>query len=636
MGFPGRLRLLIYMILLMGLIPVQAKQKGAKGRVFLPDGKPAAKAEVSVYYIHDDTGFGTRKMGETYCADDGEFKLQWEATERPSILMGKVPVLRHVVVATKPGYSCSFTEIMPSRRENLRLELDKGRKLSCLVLSWKNEEPVGGVKVRPVGVEDWVPRGRLLQSLTRCPPLELLYRATTGQDGRCVINKVPPGALRVIGEKKGHLAWPASGAREGDGHVTVKMRAFKGHSVDIVATCEGKPVERLVLSNLGGWRRGWHVSDEKGELHFGATRLVMSALRDSSRIPEVVPAIIKFNRRGREDGDVNETININMDAGRLVKLKVVNTRTSQPVGNVLVGVGARVGVFSEGQGKSTRMIFVRRVTDKGGRCFFRLPKRGEQTRVSVLHPPPGYQLKDQFTETVDFSKIGDEFVIELELEKQITDEVAFQLPSGDPAVGADVMLEIEDRRRHFAGQTDSRGAVIVPELTPGTRVLAYVFDSEKNAAGIFDTVLPAQDGKMEVGKLLPAKSGKIVMTNMEAEPVDGRVYGVMSAEGGRQRLRLNSRMLVKKGKGVYEVKGMVPGATYKVTGWVRGYRRGWDGGFKEWKMEGDEKHPKLALKFERGQRRRSSTNPVNSKADFIKKLKALNSAEWKKQDPYAH
>ncbi|MBS3763048.1 MAG: hypothetical protein KGZ25_07075, partial [Planctomycetes bacterium] len=191
--------------------------------------------------------------------------------------------------------------------------------------------------------------------------------------------------------------------------------------------------------------------------------------------------------------------------------------------------------------------------------------------------------------------------------------------------------------RHFAGQTDSRGAVIVPELTPGTRVLAYVFNPEKNAAGIFDTVLPAQDGKMEVGKLLPAKSGKIVMTNMEEEPVDGRIYGVMSAEGGRQRLRLNSRMLVKKRKGVYEVKGMVPGATYKVTGWVRGYRRGWHGGFKEWKVEGDEKHPKLALKFERAQRRRRSlTNPVNSKADFVKKVKALNSAEWKKQDPYAH
>jgi hypothetical protein len=273
----------------------------------------------------------------SYTDDSGKVTLK---TLRPG---------RHRVVAARPGDEPLRTvsgevEVRDSEHLSLELRFAPGQRLSGVVVDARGQ-PVAGAEVRsaPAALrESLFLLGEQRPFFTR---LQREWHAgspqptRTGPEGRFTLTHLAPGAVLVTAHKDGYTLdaratagqvrklgmWPGVLAEPGSSGVRLVMTP-QGYARGRVVGADGAPLTRFTLD------------DQTYEDTGGAFRL---PIRESGermllfRAPGLASTTRRAHLREGLDTDLGEVV---MDAGRQVRLRVVDADTSLPVEDALVDV----------------------------------------------------------------------------------------------------------------------------------------------------------------------------------------------------------------------------------------------------------------------------------------------------------
>jgi len=646
-----------------------AAQAGLDGVVFAPDGKPAAGAEVRLYYLHDTTGYGNALLAKAQADQKGKFALTVPAFDAPPITLGE-PIARLALVARAPGFAPGVTFLRGEEGEPCEIFLDRGRDLACTVTGRQGIKPVADAEVAVAGFEEWVPPGCCLTESAEAALSSLvreLYHGRTDENGRIVFEGVPRyvARLEAIHEDVG-MQGPFEQNDEGD--VTVRLLSpvtrFEGK---VIEAGSGKPVQGALISpNFAGpGDVTWAVTDKEGVFRFPClSRYAFYRgfmVRDPRAEPRFAAAIVTLSREemkaiakvravARKQGeeiDMAQAFKIEVQTGKLLEGKLTDAETGAPIAGAAVTMHDARSAGEVGRGRWRVMVQRCRLTDAQGRFWFRVVET--EVTVGVERPPAGYALRGEH-EALYLEMVADRTPVELKATLAPAPAFPMHVQAADGTPAAAVDVRARRGRSSLNGKADAKGRLVLTTRWAGGKMQVYAISADKKQAAMETLKVRRGDEAVPLDlRLRPARAGTVAFQNEEGDEIPGFVYVAVTDERGERWFWLARPSGWRRDRQAEEVSvgGLLPGVPYMVSGYAPGHTPAWGGQGVRWLFGEDEQEPRVVLRFKEGVRhagRAAGRVPPAvppaaprkqrpTKEDFEKAVASFQQADWTEQDP---
>ena len=623
------------------------------GKVFLPDGNPAAKIQVRLFYHHDMTGFGSQWVGETRTDDQGGFALVRPAFEPPPVIPQMPRSLGYYLVATHPEYAMGIVALIPNKTDGYEIWLDKPRRIgfllldengdpmrnieACLLLGWGRVFPVG----RPVtAYQTNLEIG--YQGIAR-----EVYRTKTGDDGSGEFPNAFYGAraIKVFTPEFGAIEWLKW---HGDVDATVRGVANPMIVHGKVTDAEsGAPLPNVLVETTEYWWEGpsiscgYTITDAKGEYTMrcwpgyptGPRQRFMAI--DLSQIPNYAPKTVSIFEANGVQPDVDITLN----RGKLVTGKVIDATSGKPV------AGAVVAVDAHGGPQGTAQF---RLSDAQGNYAFRV--EGNRALLSVELAPQGYVVLSagqggMIALAGQTAEVNVSPTVTISPRKQLI----FKDAAGKPFSGIEVHVSQEGVDLQFVGSTDGGGRVDIVGVglrtQAGRRGLGaivnairgqvdtppplYVYGTARDDSVAGWAIISAEELASEKPfeiELKPTRTVEVVLQDERDNELPGTIHAVAELSGHLRAYLREYEVPDAQGDLVARVP-FLPGVRYAFQGTVRSAQP--TSAVLE-AAEG-ENPPRRVMHFVFRQPVVTPA-PVPS-TDFASEVRKLKDILWKKEDP---
>jgi protocatechuate 3,4-dioxygenase beta subunit/peroxiredoxin len=501
------------------------------GKVLMPDGSPAAGANVRVMCLGETDGWaGTYEplwTLEARAVDDGTFRLQPGRIAKEKLSGQRY--LEFSILATHQN--AGFTGTTPHRRGSevsepfnlVSLKLNAASTLTGTV----TDAGGGPVAQAVVILTGWMPGegGPTLHMVPEMSPL----RVKTRSDGTFTFEQVPKGGrFSLLVQKEGLpdvFVWsalsPVSIAVPKPGSLTGRVVSA---SAKPVAGCQ---VWLAVPSNLQPRQpqpsmvRASVVTGADGR--FTAAPLFPAAY-ELRVVPPVsaqdkwAPALVTNQAVGA--GETKDLGDIVLTAGGTLSGYVKDAKGGKPLAD------ARVSVTATGARSSVGHLYVK--TDADGHYEFRLPAGTYLMYANVS----GYASPQEPGQKTAFSvETGGRTESTFELRPVFAVKGRLLLPDGSPAANCTISGVSASNPRLYA-QTDGSGRFTLERVTPGEQVDLSASDPEHGAR--LATSFTVSEDKAEATFTMEKAATCLVtgrVVDDDGKPVPGMQVGIYESAG---------------------------------------------------------------------------------------------------------
>jgi 5-hydroxyisourate hydrolase-like protein (transthyretin family)/peroxiredoxin len=556
----------------------QARQFRLSGRVFLPDGSPAAGATVTLQLISDvqNPAVHTRTTDAEGRYDFGRLAVPMVDAKKPG--SGRIS-------ANLEGYGFDVFSVF---FRVLEAEEPRFLQVTEEEATWDLHLAVAVLVTGTVVAPDGTPLEGVNVSLRSVgfegPPGHVGYISlfpeqiapTTGADGRFAFGGLPAGlraecwivkegyvTVRALLTENGEnrFALPPAGAIEGR-VIFGDTRKPAGGVPVTVNPWLFRPTSATPLPARA-------TTDERGRfLLEGVPECSGTVMADISRLGWEYVAERAFNVAVRA-GETTSGVVLTLTKGGILRGRVVDGETGAPVPM------AQVSVLRGGSGRWENYGLL--ATDDDGRYSIRLPANDEYTiRLAQV---PGY-FNDWSIRTSELPKVvvpeGGEVEAPL-LEAIRAGDITVKVlgPDGKPAAGIQIVAYASSAELAalFSSRTDQNGRLEVKGQKPGVSLQLAARNEDGALRGEGQITPVAGTGNEVVIALAEARPCSVVgkVTDQAGGPISGAHVVLFEPMGaGRWTGRVGAQT---DAEGRFEIKGLSPGADLSVTAQQDGYGR---------------------------------------------------------------
>jgi len=602
--------------------PAALAAEQVKGTVFKPDGKPAPGAKVYLYYLHDITGYGSRKLSETLADAEGRFALEMPKVELPAIAIG-TPVMRCILLARLEGCAVGIMPISPWVLDGYEVCLDKGRDTDYVVKAMAGKKPVEGALVCPVIQAQ--PLGALMrveETAAMTPLLMRFCETKTNADGVAALKGIPTGEVTLAVEHdKFSMMGPA--ARAADPNVlNLKPVSFviqgKVMRQDTEEPIEGAlvlmPPHMAVAQTLSA------VTDKQGVFRLSFPMWCGSSVGlwvvDPSTSPSYATTMVTVSTGfgsaaemagkyqpspDKQGGCMLWESKCQIGAGKVLQGRVTNSATGEPASGAVVQLRPPLREDNLPVPFGARFLPFYCITDALGRYTFRFP--GDKAAASLAAAPAGYVIAS--AELRKPQGDGGE-ILTWDLEAKFKPEGVIQLlaktPDGHTTPLAVVIAWVVGTGARWTGKTGANGGAFLSGVPRGGEVSFYALSSD-NALGVSGTFIVAEkQGVQKVDiQLKPTRATQVSFQDTDGKAVAAlvRVWAVVDEDA-----RFVMPLLAPddgEPQEEWQVRGLVLGVKYRVTAQAKGYMPATQGGYAEFRADEKQEQPKVVVRLAKSQ-----------------------------------
>lgn len=315
------------------------------GRVVDPDGRAVANASVEVLGRLNRVWVGAsvdpedyQTLGQTQSDADGRFSLT-----TPRVTPDHFQAVSILAIAPDFAFGCkSFQADVPAFTANVKLHREQPVRFTLFDV---NGMPAPGVEVRLQGVyrmDDYSQEGEGLY-LSDNPPRSLRAwpAATTNDQGQCAFRGLPQGFTASLTIRDPRFARQTPSFKLGDDGKTQDVplalepaRIIEGQ---VVAADTGRPIPRAIISaaarikneHANGYFSTNFRADADGR--FQINPLVGSEYLMNIYPPAGEPYLIAHSNLKWVEGNLRARLDVKLDRGVLIRGKVTDAKTGQPL-----------------------------------------------------------------------------------------------------------------------------------------------------------------------------------------------------------------------------------------------------------------------------------------------------------------
>jgi hypothetical protein len=548
----------------------QDKSQAVAGRVVDLEGRPIAKAEVVLYYVHTRWGMGNRIVERTESETDGSFTFK-EPLKYSDAKQYPYGSDCHILLASHSDYAFGWKKIdrdqQQSGYEIILTEPDS----QTITVTDHGGNPLAGARVWPYSVGDRASSEPSFRDYFFVSNDIGIVGAVTDSNGKAVVTHLPKTKCSFHAKLKGYAAGLAFPSQR-------TIRLNKGATVSgTVVNEEGKGVEGALVKFHTEWMWNFFLTrtDSEGKFRLEdipAEGWDMSPWGNSAGANGIYvitiehPDYVSSETQDRfEAGEVSNDFNIEAYRGTLVKCRVVDANTNLPL------AGARIYGSNESGRIDAR-------TDADGVLTVRV--MSGRTSLFFGSPPEGvYVLRNQNPpeSSLRFDATGEEMAVTMKSPpiagRLTTVKGKVELPDGSPA--ADIKISTTNSESYetltFGGAggaytgTSLDGSFELKDVPAGLKlflygntedyryVLAEVIENVEDPT-VLSAPLVMQPGQA-ADALLPDKQGK------SCSNLSVRVKPVM---WGNRLFRADYHDARTDAEGRLKINGIIPGMEYYV------------------------------------------------------------------------
>jgi hypothetical protein len=548
----------------------QDKSEAIAGKVVNLEGRPIAKAEVVLYYVHTRWGMGNRIVEQTESGTDGSFTFREHLQFSDS---GQYPYGSdsYILLASHPDYAFGWKKIdrdqEPSTYEIILTEPES----QTITVTDHDGNPLAGARVWPYSMGDRASSESSFRDYFFVPNDIGIVGAVTDSNGKAVVTHLPKTKCSFHASLKGYatgLAFP--------GQRTIRLN--KGATVSGTVTDEdGKGVAGALVKFHTEWMWNFFLTrtDSQGKFRLEdlpAEGWDMSPWGNSTGANGIYvitiehPDYVSPETQDRfEAGEVVDDFAIEAYRGTLIKCHVVDANTNLPL------TGARIQGSNESGSIDGR-------TDADG--FLTVRVMSGRTSLFFGSPPEGvYVLRDQNPpeSSLRFDAQGEEMTVTLKcppiVGRLTTVKGKVQLPDGSPA--ADVKISTTNSAFYetltFGGAggaytgASSDGSFELKDVPAGLKLFLYgnTKDYQYILAEVIENV---QDPTVLSEPLVmqPRQVADVLLSDKQGRSCANLSIKVTPVMWGNRLFRADSHDARTDAEGRLKINGIIPGMEYYV------------------------------------------------------------------------
>jgi hypothetical protein len=529
------------------------------------EGKPIAGAQVMLYARKSNWGLDNEVIERVQSAADGAYHFTKKlAFEVPT---GTTYNDYYIVTAAHPDFAFGWANIIASeQRSTYDIVLTKPMKQTFIVKDAEGN-PISGATIWIQGAGNADDPQASLRDDVNIPTDIGLVTATTDDQGRATMEHLPRTQLSVIASHKGFAdEWKSFG------HPAAKEIALKMTSAGVVRGTvrseDGQAVGGAIVWFEATWMHDKNFARTNSDGQYECDTLVAKGGSWAEhggngtynvyiQHPDFCSPIAQITVDPEQTID---NFDISAEKGSLLRVKVTDPETHDPVGGVRVQAQVN-DRWLEG------------FTNPKGQIEWRtLPG---QATVLMVGPPGGtYLIGDLPSEII--SVTGEETEATLQPPTPFKPTVAVSGyvvdAVGKPAKGAIVCVSCAERHILTVGQfgfsatavTNEDGAYTVHGFPSSTRMYVYVETRDRKLAGIGEFDVPNIGGDLKDPlRLTSTQSADVDLHKLAGKDLSNRKM-LIAPMVKAQRMPRISRSVTADKQSHLQLDGILPGVTYRI------------------------------------------------------------------------